>query len=379
MERFYIKPEIYFTSSALEYLTTIESERALVITDPFMVQSGFIDKLTQVLASSVSEYEVFSNIKPDPPVEVVAEGVLKMLHLNPEIVIAFGGGSTIDAAKSIIALAQQLRGEGIKPKLIAIPTTSGTGSEVTSFSVITVGDKKVPMIDDNLIPDVAILDPRFVTTAPPIITADTGIDALTHAIEAYVSTGASDYTDALAEKAVRLIFDYLLTAYKDGSNIVAREKMHNASCIAGMAFTNAYLGINHSMAHALGGGFHISHGRANAILLPYVIRYNANLESDIETETAKRYAELARILHLPASSVSEGVHSLIYAVEILLKETKTPLTISELNISPEEYHQKLESMCDNALMDKCTGTNPRIPTKDDIRNIYLNAYGTHSK
>lgn len=379
MERFYIKPEIYYTSSSLEYLTTVECDRALIITDPFMVQSGFIDKLTQVLASSVCEYEVFSNIKPDPPVEVVAEGVLKMLQLDPGMVIAFGGGSTIDAAKSIIALSGQLRGQGIKPKLIAIPTTSGTGSEVTSFSVITVGDKKVPMIDDNLIPDVAILDPRFVTTAPQNITADTGIDALTHAIEAYVSTGASDYTDALAEKAVKLIFDYLLTAYNDGSNIVAREKMHNASCIAGMAFTNAYLGINHSMAHALGGGFHISHGRANAILLPYVIRYNANLESEIETETAKRYAELAKILHLPASSVSEGVNSLIYAVEILLKETKTPLTINELNISLEEFNHKLESMCDNALVDKCTGTNPRIPTKDDIRYIYLNAYGTHSK
>jgi alcohol dehydrogenase class IV len=380
MERFTIKPEVYFKVGALEYLTTINKEKALVITDPFMMQVGFTDQVLDVLKNTVLDIDVFSNIKPDPPIEVVADGIEKMLKVRPDVVIALGGGSTIDAAKSIlwfyekIVQSQDVQLEQ-KPLFIAIPTTSGTGSEVTSFAVITMGDQKIPLVNDELIPDVAIIDPTFVKTVPPQITADTAIDALTHAIEAYVSTQASDYTDALAEKAAKLIFDYLLTSYMDGNNIQAREKLHNASCLAGMAFTNAYLGINHSMAHALGGAFHIPHGRANAILLPYVIRYNAFFDDGTETRAARRYAELAKCLGLPAATICEGVNNLIAAVKVLLLETHTPVRLKELKIAKETFIQKLDSISEMALNDRCTATNPRQTNKEEIAVLYMVAFG----
>lgn len=380
MERFTIKPEIYHSNGALEYLTTLNNEKALVITDPFMVEVGFSDQLLDILKNCVDDYEVFSNIKPDPPIEVVAEGINRMLSIKPDLVIALGGGSTIDAAKSILWFSRkivQILGDEHykKPQFIAIPTTSGTGSEVTSFSVITMGDKKIPLVYEEMIPDVAIIDPVYVRTVPPQITADTGIDALTHAIEAYVSTDASDYTDALAEKAIKMIFDYLLVAYKDGKNLKAREKLHNASCMAGIAFTNAFLGLNHSMAHALGGSFHIPHGRANAILLPHVIRFNADLDSGQVSETAIRYAEIARLLGLPASSVHEGVKNLITAVKVLLKETNIPSTLKEMNLSKEEFVEKLKYISETALNDKCTLTNPRKVNVEEIAALYTTVYG----
>jgi alcohol dehydrogenase class IV len=242
-----------------------------------------------------------------------------------------------------------------------------------------MGNKKVPLVNDEMIPDIAILDPIFVKTVPPRITADTALDTLTHAIEAYVSTDSSDYTDALAEKAVKIIFDYLLTAYKDGSNLIAREKLHNASCMAGMAFTNAFLGLNHSLAHAIGGVFHIPHGRANAILLPYVIRYNANLQGGQETNAAKRYAELAKLLGLPASTVSEGVHNLIAAVKVLLKETDIPSCLKEMDIPEEEFLDKLGYISETALKDTCTLTNPRAASLEEIAALYLIVYGKELK
>jgi alcohol dehydrogenase class IV len=226
-----------------------------------------------------------------------------------------------------------------------------------------------------LIPDIAIIDADFVKTVPPQITADTAIDALTHAIEAYVSTDASDFSDALAEKAVKIIFDYLLNAYHDGNDLEAREKLHNASCLAGMAFTNASLGINHSMAHALGGMFHIPHGRANAILLPYVIRYNAQLESGKETRAAVRYAELAKLIGLPAASVTEGVNNLVCAINILLRETKTPTNLNEAGVEKSTLLDKVNDLAETALADKCTVTNPRIPCKEEIVQLYQLAYG----
>ncbi|MCM3691886.1 1-propanol dehydrogenase PduQ [Neobacillus niacini] len=380
MERFKVKPEVYFNTGALEYLTTVDKERALVITDPFMLEVGFSDQLLAILKNSVPDCNLFSNIKPDPSIDVVADGVKQMLKVKPDILIALGGGSTIDAAKSILWFYEKilrLNGESEyeRPLFVAIPTTSGTGSEVTTFAVITLGDKKIPLVDDQLLPDVAIIDPMFVKTVPPQITADTAIDALTHAIEAYVSTEASDYSDALSEKAVKIIFDYLLAAYKNGNDLYAREKLHNASCIAGMAFTNAYLGLNHSLAHALGGSFHIPHGRANAIILPHVIRYNANLESGQETLAARRYAELSRIVGLPATSVSEGVHNLIAAIKVLLTETNTPTSLRELNVDKGQFDEKLDYMSETALNDRCTATNPRSTTKKEISALYIDIYG----
>ena len=384
MERFKVKPEVYFNTGALEYLTTVDKARALVITDPFMIEVGFSDQLLNILKNSVSDCNLFSNIKPDPPIEVVADGVKQMLKVKPDILIALGGGSTIDAAKSILWFYEKIltvNGEfGYqRPQFVAIPTTSGTGSEVTTFAVITLGDKKIPLVDDDLLPDVAIIDPMFVKTVPPAITADTAIDALTHAIEAYVSTEASDYTDALAEKAVKMIFDYLLPAYKNGNDLYAREKLHNASCIAGMAFTNAYLGLNHSLAHALGGTFHIPHGRANAVILPHLIRYNAHLDSGQETRAAKRYSDLSRNLGLPAATVSEGVHNLIVAIKVLLAETNTPISLSEMKVDKGLFDEKLDYMSEAALNDRCTATNPRVTTKDEIIALYSVIYGEDVK
>ncbi|MBP3039891.1 iron-containing alcohol dehydrogenase [Bacillaceae bacterium Marseille-Q3522] len=374
MERFHVKPEVYFNTGALEYLTGLDKEKAFIISDPFMVKVGFTDQLAEVLKSSVSDYELFTNIKPDPPIEVVAEGVRRMLSYQPDVVIALGGGSTIDAAKGIITITEKLQAAAgndakKKPEFIAIPTTSGTGSEVTSFSIITVGGEKIPLIDDSLIPDVAIIDANFVKTVPPQITADTAIDVLTHAIEAYVSTAASDYSDALAEKAAKLVFTYLLRAYQDGSDIEAREKLHNASCIAGMAFTNASLGLNHGMAHALGGAFHIPHGRANAILLPFVIKYNTNFP-----DAGKKYAALAKELGLPAATVAEGINSLISAITVLTRETKVPVSLKEMGIEKEAYLAKLDAMSDAALHDRCTATNPRLPEKNEVKKLYLELY-----
>ncbi|AKN30418.1 alcohol dehydrogenase [Clostridium carboxidivorans P7] len=379
MNTFSVKPKIYFDNGSVEYLKNIKNKKVCIVTDPFMLKSGAADKIISILKSNKVEYEIFSEIKPDPPIATVAAGVNKMINFKPDVIVALGGGSSIDATKSIILFTVKILNasgdEYSKPLFIAIPTTSGTGSEVTSFSVITMGNAKFPLVDDEMIPDIAIIDADFVKTVPAQITADTAMDVLTHAIEAYVSTNNSDYTDALAEKAVKLVFEYLLKAYKDGNNVIAREKLHNASCMAGIAFTNANLGINHSIAHTIGGNFHIPHGRANAIVLPYVIKFNANLEAQEETETAKRYAELSKVLGLPCSSIEEGVNSLICAINILGKETNIPKNLKEASIDENSLFNKLENMADAALKDNCTKTNPRIPTKEDIVNLIKEIYG----
>jgi acetaldehyde dehydrogenase/alcohol dehydrogenase len=273
---------------------------------------------------------------------------------------------------------------GRKARMVAIPTTSGTGSEVTSFAVIT--DKarniKYPLADYELTPDVAIIDPDYVMTVPAAITADTGMDVLTHAIEAYVSILASDFTDGLAIKAIQLVFEYLPRAYKNGGDKLAREKMHNASTIAGMAFTNAFLGINHSLAHKLGGEFHIPHGRANAVLLPYVIEYNAQKPTKFvsfpkyETFVAdKKYAEIARALGLPAATDEEGVRSLVEAVWRLMKELNMPVTIAQCGVNEREFKAKVPELADRAFEDQCTTANPRLPLVSELEKLYLKAYG----
>lgn len=379
MNIFSIKPKICFDKGSIEYLNTIRNKKVCIVTDPFMLKSGAADKIVNIFKANEVKYEIFSEIKPDPPIETVAAGVNKMRTFKPDVIIALGGGSSIDATKSIILFTVKiLNANGDKynrPLFIAIPTTSGTGSEVTSFSVITMETTKFPLVDEEMVPDIAIIDADFVKTVPPQITADTAMDVLTHAIEAYVSKNSSDYTDALAEKTVKLVFRYLLRAYKDGNDMIAREKLHNASCMAGMAFTNANLGINHSIAHTVGGNFHIPHGRANAIILPYVIKYNAELQGQKETEAARKYVDLSRILGLPCSSTEEGVSSLICAIKVLMRETNIPSNLKEANIDKNELFNKMESMVDAALKDNCTKTNPRIPIKEDIGSLIKEIYG----
>lgn len=386
MGTFSVGPRVYFGAGELKKLREIECKRIFIVTDPFMVTSGFISKITEHLDSANINYEIFSEIVPDPPIEVVAKGVKAMDKYSPDALITIGGGSAIDAAKAIshfrtlIKKGLKVGSEVKKPLFIAIPTTSGTGSEVTSFSVIT--DKKFnmkyPLVEEEMIPDISILDAELVKSVPKAITADTGIDVLTHGIEAYVSKNSTDYTDALAEKSIKLVFKYLQRAYKDGNDMEAREKMHNASCIAGLAFTNASLGINHSMAHILGGRFHISHGKANAIILPHVIEYNGNVKISSRNEytrAAVKYAEIARFLGLTSSNnVNDAVKALISGVKKLIRTVGIEDKIKDLNINQIEFEENLSDICDIALKDGCTKTNPREVSKEDLIQLFRKVY-----
>lgn len=371
MEDFKIKTSIYFGEGSLERLSHIGSKNVLIITDPFMVKSGTINKITDKLVSA--SVTVFSEIVPDPPIELVVKGIEELNKVNPEVIVALGGGSAIDAAKAIMDFSKNIL--SLKNiEFIAIPTTSGTGSEVTSFSVITDKEKgvKYPLVSEKLIPNIAILDPELVKTVSPAITADTGMDVITHGLEAYVSTKANDFTDALAEKSLMLAFKYLEKAYKDGSDMEAREKMHNASCLAGIAFNSASLGINHSIAHTLGGKFHVPHGRTNAMLLPYVIEYNANIvgyDNKDYSLAAKKYHNIAKLLGLPSNNIRMGVKNLINLIKTMEKNMKMPLNLKECGVDTHKVAESLENIAESAFTDACTPTNPRIPTKEDIMRI----------
>lgn len=376
-----------------------------------MVQLGYVDKLTYHLRKRRNPVmiEVFADVEPDPSVDTVLNGAEKMRQFKPDTIIALGGGSSMDAAKGMWLFYENPEIDfddlrlrfmdvrkrvfkfpklGRQAKLVAIPTTSGTGSEVTSFAVVTdkVNNIKYPLADYELTPDVAIIDPNFVMTVPKVVTADTGVDVLTHAIEAYVSVMATDYTDALAIKAIQMVFDYLPRAYKDGSDKEAREKMHNASCMAGMAFANAFLGINHSLAHKLGGEFHIPHGRSNAILLPHVIKYNATKPTKFaafpkykEFIADKKYAEIAKYLGLKSTTTEEGVKSLIDAVNNLLVELNIPKTIAECGVSEKEFMASVDKLALDAFDDQCTPANPRYPLVSELKEIYITAFGKIDK
>lgn len=404
MKWFKVPPKVYFEYGSLQYLAKLKGKKAVIVTDPLMVKLDYVDKVLYHLKKTGMDYQIFSEVEPDPSVETVEKGCRLMQDFEPDVIIALGGGSAIDAAKGMWLFYEcpetdfgHLRLKfadirkrtfpfptlGRKATFVAIPTTSGTGSEVTAFAVITDKQKKIkyPLTDYELTPDIAILDPELVLTVPKSVTADTGMDVLTHAIEAYVSVMASDYTDALAEKAIKLVFEYLPLAYQDGKHKEAREKMHNASCLAGMAFTNAFLGLNHSMAHILGGKFHLPHGRANAILLPYVIQYNAAKPSKFAAfpqyefyQAPERYAEIARFLGLPAATTEEGVTSLIQAIRNLNGEFGIPLSLQETGISREEFQREVAEMADIAFNDQCTGANPRMPLVAEIEELYLQAY-----
>ena len=407
MQWFKVPEKIYFEAGSIEYLEKMPNiTKAFIVTDPSMVQFGYVDKILYHLRNR-EQYvhaEIFSEVEPDPSFDTINRGVAAMNAYQPDVIIALGGGSAIDAAKGMWLFYEHpdADAEGLKlkfmdirkrtykfPKLgekckmVAIPTTSGTGSEVTSFAVITDKKKniKYPLADYELTPDVAIVDPDLVMTLPQKLTADTGMDVLTHALESYVSVMASDYTDGLAGKAIELVFEYLPKAYENGNDRKAREKMHNASCIAGMAFTNAFLGLNHSIAHKLGGEYHIPHGRANAIILPYVIKYNGTMPTKFvswpkyETYIAdERYADIARRLGLPASNNQEGVNSLVKAVQELMEKLNMPKSIKECGVDEEEFMSKLDMLADKAFSDQCTGVNPRVPLVEEIKQILIDSY-----
>ena len=407
MQWFKVPPKIYFEAGSIQYLSKMpEITKAFIVTDQSMVKLGYVDKVIYQLEKHENHihFEVFSDVEPDPSFDTIDRGVEAMGQFTPDVIIALGGGSAIDAAKGMWLFYEHPEVDkeglklkfldirkrtykypslGLKAKFVAIPTTSGTGSEVTSFAVITDKDNNVkyPFADYELTPDVAIIDPDFVLTLPKVLTADTGMDVLTHAIEAYVSNMASDYTDGLAEKSGELIYKYLLRAYESGTDKEAREKVHNASCIAGMAFTNAFLGINHSLAHKLGGEFHIAHGRCNAILLPYVIRYNASSPTKFVSFPKyeyyiadEKYAMFAKKIGLDVKDTEDGVDKLIDMVNKMNEKLGIPKSFREYGIDEETYMSKLDTLANHAFEDQCTTANPRLPLVTELKKILIDAY-----
>ena len=407
MQWFKVPEKIYFEAGSIAYLEKMPNiERAFIVTDPGMVQFGYVDKILYHLRKRENHIhcEIFSEVEPDPSFDTVNKGLAAMNIFKPDVIIALGGGSAIDAAKGMWLFYENPDADpeglklkfmdirkrtykfpkmGSKAKMVAIPTTSGTGSEVTSFAVITdkVKNKKYPLADYELTPDVAIIDPDLVMSLPKSITADTVMDVLTHALEAYVSVMASDYTNALSEKAVGLVFEYLKKAYDNGDDKLAREKMHNASTIAGMAFTNAFLGVCHSMAHKIGAEFHLPHGRINAILLPYVVRYNSTKPTKFVSwpkyeyfVADQKYANIAKRVGLKADTVEEGVNSLIEAIKKLNEELNIPKSFQEAGIDETEFLAKVDSLADRAFEDQCTTANPRVPLVSEIKQILLDSY-----
>ena len=378
MNAFYVPTKIFTGEAAFENLRDYPIRHMCIICDPFVEKSGMIQKLLRVLDDMGTEYRVFSDITPDPNTEVVVQGLSRIIAHKPDAVLAMGGGSAIDAAKAISYMYQKTTGAE-KPLCIAVPTTSGTGSEATSFAVITDADThiKYPVVDDKLLPNIAILDPTLVRSVPPRVTADTGMDVLTHAIEAYVSTGANDFTDALAEKAVRLVMEYLPWVYSHGDDMSAREHMHNASNMAGIAFNQASLGINHSIAHIIGGRFGIPHGRANAIVLPYVIEYNSYLgdrSRATANQAAVKYSQLGVLIGGGSYAGPQAIRHLIITIERLRADFDIPASLKKAGVDQQAFMESVEELAEIALKDKCTLTNPRSVSKKQMVELLKRIY-----
>jgi len=376
LSSFRIPKDIIFGENALEYLASLEGKKAILVTGgSSMKRFGFLDEAKKQLEKANMEVEIFDGVEANPSVETVDKGAKAMIDFNPDWIIAIGGGSALDAAKIMWAFYEHpdLKFEDIiepgtiptlrnKAKFVAIPSTSGTASEITAFSVITDTKKhiKYPLVSGEITPDIAILDPAIPAKMPKHITANTGMDVLAHAVEAYVSTGASPYTDALAIQAIRLVFDNLVEAYNNGDDMEARNNMHNASAMAGMAFTNASLGLIHSLAHKIGGEFGITHGLTNAILLPYIIDYNR--------KATDKFEKLEKEL---------GIENISEEIRELNKKLDIPLNfkdVTEVEIDEAKFKEVLERMSKNAFGDPCTATNPRECDPKSIEMIYEAAY-----
>ncbi|MDD7165268.1 MAG: iron-containing alcohol dehydrogenase [Clostridia bacterium] len=377
MKEFEVKTKIYFGENALARLGDLKTDRVFIVADPFTVSSGLIDHVLEPLKKKGIAYSVFSKVVADPPLDVVIAGIKEALACKGNYIVAVGGGSAMDTSKAIRKFAGQID-ETYRPGLICIPTTSGTGSEVTSFAVIsdTEHNRKIPLIADDMTPEEAILDEVLVKSVPKSITADTGMDVITHAMEAYVSLNNNEFSGALAEKAAEICGQFLLRSYNDNNDTHARRKVHIASCLAGLAFNSSSLGLNHGMAHQLGAMFHIPHGRANAILLPHIIEYNSEIGAFSKSKTnyapcVRKYCNLARILGVSNLNEVTTIRALVSYIQFLLHEMSIPPRISELNVVGEgDYMAALGEMADRAMEDRCTATNPRKPTRQEIIDIY---------
>ncbi|MCW2307637.1 1-propanol dehydrogenase PduQ [Rhodobium gokarnense] len=368
-QSFSLRTEIVFGPGLLERLHAYRGQKVGIVTDAFMAGSGPLDRVMGYLADC--DVLVFDEAVPEPPVATISKGARIFAEFRPDVLVALGGGSPIDAAKAILAIVRETDTSRTIP-FVAIPTTSGTGSEVTAFAVISDPDKgrKFPLISPDLIPDVALLDAEFVRTAPAKVTADTGMDVITHGLEAMVATGASHFTDAFAEKSLELAFANLPRAYENGDDMEAREAMHQASCLAGLAFTAAGLGISHGLAHALGGRLHVIHGRLNAVLLPAVIAFNA-----ANPDAADRYARIARRIGLDVPSTRAGVRGLIRAIEALNTRFAIPSTLSGLGVDIKEFGCIRSEIAAAALADACTASNPRKPSQPELESLLASVGG----
>ena len=389
MGRFTLPRDLYHGKGSLAELKNLQGKRAIIVVGGgSMKRFGFLDKAVGYLKEAGMEVELFENVEPDPSVETVMKGAEAMRKFQPDWIVAMGGGSPIDAAKAMWAFYEypDVTFEDLitpfsfptlrtKAKFCAIPSTSGTATEVTAFSVITDYQKgiKYPLADFNITPDVAIVDPELAETMPAKLTAHTGMDAMTHAIEAYVSTLNCDYTDPLALHAIKMIHNDLKKSY-DG-DMDARDRMHNAQCLAGMAFSNALLGIVHSMAHKTGAAYtggHIVHGCANAMYLPRVIQYNAK-----DATAAERYADIARFIGLKGNNTEELVAALVAEIKAMNASLNIPDAIKDYEggiIDETEFMEKLSKVAELAIGDACTGSNPRQPSQEDMEKLLKACY-----
>ncbi len=404
MQWFKVPSKIYFERDSIQYLQSMKGmERVVIVTDRTMVDLGFVEKIAKQITARGNHvtYQLFADVEPDPSIETVRRGTELICTYKPDTIIALGGGSAMDAAKVMWLFYEQPEVDfrdlvqkfmdirkrafkfpqlGRKARFIGIPTTSGTGSEVTPFAVITEGNKKYPIADYSLTPTVAIVDPALVMTVPAHVAADTGLDVLTHATEAYVSVLANDFTDGLALQAIKLVFEHLERSVKE-KDAEAREKMHNASTIAGMAFANAFLGMNHSLAHKIGGRFHTPHGRTNAILMPFVIRYNGTRPQKTATwpkynyyKADVKYQEIARMLGLPCATPEEGVKSYAQACYDLAVRCGVKMSFKEQGLDEKAWMDARREIALLAYEDQCSPANPRLPLVEDMEEILTNAY-----
>ncbi|WP_434511572.1 iron-containing alcohol dehydrogenase [Desulfitobacterium sp. AusDCA] len=384
MARFTLPRDLYYGKGSLEVLKTLNGKKAMVVVGGgSMKRFGFLGKTVSYLEQAGMKVQLFENVEPDPSVETVMRGAEAMRAFEPDWIVSIGGGSPIDAAKAMWTFYEypetsfkdlitpfsfpELRQ---KAKFLAIPSTSGTATEVTAFSVITDYKTgiKYPLADYNITPDIAVIDPELAETMPPKLTAHTGMDALTHAIEAFVSTLNSPFTDPLALKAIQMVFDYLPDSYT--GDMKAREQMHYAQCLAGMAFTNALLGIVHSMAHKTGAAFstgHIPHGCANAIYLPYVIKFNAKNAGD-------RYADIAKFAGLKGADNAELIQKLCNKIDEYNRKLGIPKTLKEFGIDEAEFKDKVSKIAGLAVGDACTGSNPRPITSEEMEKLLTCCY-----
>lgn len=372
---FRVPKDIVFGEGALSYLAGLEGKRATLVTGgSSMKRNGFLDEAKTQLEKAGMEVSIVDGVEPNPSIETVVRGGKEMAEFGPDWIIAIGGGSALDAAKIMWVYYEypETKFEDLvagkfpklrtKAKFIAVPSTSGTASEITAFSVITDTENhiKYPLVSYEMTPDIALLDANIPAKMPAHITANTGMDVMAHAVEAWVSSAATSFTDPLAYEAIRLVFKQLPVAYEEPTNIKAREDMHNASALAGMAFTNASLGLVHSLAHKIGGEFGITHGLANAILMPYIVDYNRKGTDKVE--------KLEKQL---------GIDCLTEALQALNKQVNIPLTlreVTEVEITEEKFNEVLERMSKNAFEDPCTLTNPRKSSPEDVRKIYECAF-----